>query len=71
VITYTASTGTIVNSSTSPLLPGTDGSGVAFDVSGNVYVAAFGADKVFKLNAAGVLQKEYVVGDGPGSLSTK
>jgi len=71
VITYTASTGTIINSSTSPLLPGTDGSGVAFDVSGNVYVAAFGADKVFKLNAAGVLQKEYVVGDGPGSLSTK
>ena len=71
IITYTAATGAIKDSSTKPLLPGKDGAGVAFDLSGNIYVAASGLDKVFKLNSSHAIVKEYVVGDGPSSLSTK
>jgi YVTN family beta-propeller protein len=71
LITYTAVTGAIRDSATHPLLPGKDGSGVAFDLSGNVYVAAFGLDKVIKVNAADSVVREYTVGDGPLSVTTK
>jgi YVTN family beta-propeller protein len=52
-------------------LSGKDGSGVAFDLLGNVYVAAFGVDKVFKLDVNNIVKREYSVGDGPLSLSPK
>jgi YVTN family beta-propeller protein len=71
VITYTASTGAIKDSSSKPLLAGKDGSGVAFDLSGNIYIAAFGKDSVYKLNSSHAIVKGYAVGDGPSSLSTK
>ncbi len=71
LITYTSATGAIRDSATHPVLAGTDGSGVTFDVAGNVYVAAFGLDKVIKINAANAMVKEYTVGDGPLSVTTK
>lgn len=71
LITYTSSTGAIKDSSTHPLLAGKDGSGVTFDLSGNIYVAAFGLDKVIKVDGTNAVKKEYIVGDGPLSITTK
>ena len=71
LITYRTATGVVKDSAAHPLLAGMDGSGVAFDLSGNVYVAAFGLDKVIKVSAADSVLKEYAVGDGPLSVTTK
>jgi YVTN family beta-propeller protein len=67
IVRYNATTYAVQDSA----LSGKDGSAIAFDLSGNVYVAAFGVDKVEKLDASNVLKKEYAVGDGPLSLSAK
>ncbi len=70
MITYNTSTKAIINSSTSPLL-GNGASSVVFDNSGNVYVADFSNDKVYKLNSSNTLVKTYLAGDGPIGLAIK
>jgi len=67
IIRYNATSYAVQDSA----LNGKDGSAVAFDLSGNVYVAAFGVDKVIKLDANNAVKREYAVGDGPLSLSAK
>ena len=67
VIRYNASTYAVLDT----VLTGKDSPGIAFDLSGYVYIAASSSDKVFKLDANNAVKREYAVGVGPLSLSAK
>jgi YVTN family beta-propeller protein len=70
VITYVTDTYVIVDSSTHPLL-GKGGSGIAVDLSGNIYVGDFSNNQVIKMDNTHAVKKTYDVGQGPQSLAIK
>ncbi len=68
--TYNGRTYAIIDSSSHPVLR-KGGTGIAVDAAGNIYVADFGYDLVYKLDPSKNLVRTYTVGDGPISVALR